>query len=113
MKNIPVKRYRATPKVREKTPPAGFVIRSIRQAVACVLLFLICLPLSASDNPVRPYIARVLVASSDIKAVKLGIGELWEEVRKRISDYPQTEAPTEMVSDADAPPDETGTGVSY
>lgn len=113
MKNMPVKRYRATPKSREKTPPAGFVIRSIRQAVACVLLFLICLPLSASDNPVRPYIARVLVASSDIKAVKLGIGELWEEVRKRISDYPQSGVSADTVSDAEVANTESDTAVSY
>ncbi len=79
-----VKRYRQSPKVKDKPPSADFVVRSIRQTVACALLFLICLPLSASDNSVRPYIARVLVASSDIKAVRLTTAELWGKLTTEI-----------------------------
>lgn len=78
------KRYRIAPKSKEKPFSDGFVIRSIRQTVTCALLFLICLPLSASDNPVRPYIARVLVASSDIGAARLSATELWRALEEKI-----------------------------
>ena len=65
--------------------------------VACVLLFLICLPLSVSDNPVRPYIARVLVASSDIKAVRLTTAELWAKLTSEIPAFMEAKGWGKMV----------------
>lgn len=58
------KRYKRTtkPKVQK---PSGFVSRSIRQTMICAVVFLVCLPLSSSNNVIRPYIAKTLVASSD------------------------------------------------
>ncbi len=58
------KRYKRTTKPKAQKP-SRFVTRSIRQTVICAVIFLVCLPLSSSDNVIRPYVAKTLVASSD------------------------------------------------
>ena len=83
------RRYKTANRKKNTNIPTSFVVRSIRQTVTCAILFLICLPLSSSNNPLRPYIARTLVATSDVRAVQLHFTQLCMELDKR---YPTLSA---------------------
>lgn len=50
--------------------PMTFAGKAMRQLLICSTAFLICLPISKTDMGIKPYIARTLVATSDIELAK-------------------------------------------
>lgn len=70
------KRYNVHRKKRYNEKPVKFIKQSIRHTVVCAVIFLVCLPLSSSDNQLKAYISKALVATSDIDKAKLHFNEL-------------------------------------
>lgn len=55
---------------KESRRPQKLIKMIIRQAVFCVMAFLICIPISKSQTDLKKYISKILVSSSDIELVK-------------------------------------------